>query len=1039
MSDGTTSADLTPSFTWDLPYDYDTTFVVTLEAFNDIGCGSSVSQTLDIVFPATPQFSVVQDPSCQGDSIQVINATLGDVTTYTWDFGDPASGLENTSNDIDAYHVYYENGSYDICLTAENSAGCETTVCQPDLVNIINPVTEFTFDATINNCLFGVQFANTTAGNIECSEWSFGDGQFGEGINVFHTYPIGFFDLELVVCNEFGCTDTVLVEDIFEYGNVIGPFTQILDTVTCAPFTVELDAFNLADVSFDYFWEFGDGFGDPVGNTSTIHIYDTPGTYCPSLIMTDANGCPVLIECENPIEVEEFTMDASLLSPICTGDSLLFTLDGATTYTWTDDTYVYTEIDEEFWLSPPTSQDLEVTGYYADCQATEVLSVEVNQLPAVTLAMDAGICNEQDVFDLYGGLPDDNPGVYTINDDEMGSFDPSDIPGVYEITYSYTDVNGCINSDTADFEIYALPVVALASFDPLCADEPVQTVEGGSPLLGTYTLDNVDITEFDPATGWGDYDITYTFTDANGCVNFDTQTQEVNPLPEPAFDLVSPCVNEAIAVTNVSTIADGSITGANWDFGPLGTSTDYQLDPLDTWDTGILTFSVELESDAGCINSLTQDFEIFEAPLAAFSVEDACAGTEFSLLDQTTITDGVLTSWTWDMDIIGTYDQQNWIQNIDDWGVYSIELLVETEEGCADSITIELNVYPNPVADFDFDDDCANADIAFNNTSTLENGDIDTYEWSYGDGNLATSANGENVYEQYGFYNTELIVVSDFGCSDTVVQQVEIYPAPTPDFAVGETEFCAGGFLSLTDLSTIPEPYQIISWDWNFGNNSTSGETIDYEILEAGTYDLELVLTSSNGCTADTVISDFITIWPVPIANFDFDANNAAFGDPSLQFEDTSFGANGWLYDFGDGIQSLDTDPDHTYLDYGEYDVTLTVINEFGCLDSIMQTVFVEASMNVYVPNAFTPDGDGINDVFFPEWSGFEMSEYTFQIWNRWGELIFETNDPNAPWVGDVKSGSHFASNDVYTWRLLILPAHEPKTLKLDGSVTLIR
>jgi hypothetical protein len=67
------------------------------------------------------------------------------------------------------------------------------------------------------------------------------------------------------------------------------------------------------------------------------------------------------------------------------------------------------------------------------------------------------------------------------------------------------------------------------------------------------------------------------------------------------------------------------------------------------------------------------------------------------------------------------------------------------------------------------------------------------------------------------------------------------------------------------------------------------------------------------------------------------------------------------------------------------------------------------------------------------------MSEYTFQIWNRWGELIFETTDPNAPWVGDVKSGNHFASNDVYIWRLLILPAHEPKLLELDGSVSLIR
>ncbi len=1039
MSDGSTSTELTPSFTWDLPYNYDTTYVVTLQAYNDIGCGSTVSQTLDLVFPTTPQFSVVQDPSCQGDSIQVINASLGNITSFEWDFGDPASGAENTSSDEDAYHVYYENGSYDICLTTENSVGCQTTVCQPDLVNIINPIAEFTFDASINNCLFGVQFENTTAGNVECSQWSFGDNQFGAGITVFHTYPIGVFDLQLVVCNEFGCTDTVFVEDIFEYSNVIGPFTQILDTVTCAPFTVDLEAFNLTDVSFDYFWDFGDGFGDPVGNTNTTHVYDFPGTYCPSLIMTDANGCPVLIECDNPIEVEEFTMDASLLEPICAGDSLLFTLDGATTYEWLDDSYVYTEVNEEFWLSPPVSQDLEVTGFYADCQATEVLSIEVNQLPLVTLTMDDGICNEQDVFDLSGGLPNDNPGIYTVNDIPEATFDPSNAPGLYEITYAYTDANGCINSDTTAFEIYALPVVALEPFTPLCEDAPVTTIEGGSPLLGTYSLANVDVTEFDPSIGWGDYDITYSFTDANGCVNTATETQEVNPLPEPAFELVSPCVNEAIAVTNVSTIADGSIAGAEWDFGPLGTSSDYQPDPLDTWSTGILTFSVELESDAGCINSLTQDFEIFEAPVAAFSLEDGCAGNEFSLLDQTTIGDGVLTSWTWDMENIGTYDQQNWTQVLDDWGVYSIELLVETAEGCVDSITVDLNVYPNPTADFEFDNDCANALIPFTNTSTLPSGAIDSYEWTFGDGNSATSANGENDYDQYGFYEVELILLSDQGCADTLTQEIEIFPAPTPDFAISDTAFCAGGTISLTDLSTIPDPYQIISWEWNFGNNSANGETVDLEVLESGTFDLELVLTSSNGCTADTVVTDYLTIWPVPVADFNFDANNAAFGDPSIQFEDTSIGADGWLYNFGDGVQALEPDPLHNFIDYGEYDVSLVVVNEFGCLDSIHQTVFVDATMLVYVPNAFTPDGDGINDVFFPQWSGFEMSEFTFQIWNRWGELIFETNDPNAPWVGDVKSGSHYASNDVYTWRLLILPAHEPKTLEFYGSVTLIR
>ncbi|MCB0760064.1 MAG: PKD domain-containing protein [Flavobacteriales bacterium] len=1040
FGDGTTSTDLNPTYTFNEPYPYDTTFTVTLEAYNDIGCGSTVTQDLEIVFPAVANFEVAQNPSCQGDTIHLINQSVGNVVQYSWDFGDPLSGPLNTSNEIDASHIYNENGDYEICLTVENAVGCISTYCSSDAVSIVNPVATFDFDANINNCLFGVQFDNTTAGAIECSEWSFGDGQFGSGISVFHTYPIGVFDLELVVCNEFGCYDTLVVEDIFQYGNVIGPFTQILDTATCAPFTLDLEAFNTADVSFDYFWDFGDGFGDPQGNTTTTHIYDIPGTYCPSLIMTDANGCPVLIECETPVEVDEFTFTTSIPEPICYGDSAHFTIDGGTSYSWLDNSYVFEVSQEEFWLSPPATQDFEITGYYADCEATEVVSVIVNTLPTVTLDMEAGTCEEQPVFDLSGGLPNDNPGYYTVEDVQTATFDPGQDPGIYEIVYFYTDINGCINSDTSQFEVFGLPGVTLSPFEPMCADEPVLDLSGGSPLGGTYEYEGNAITQFDPATGWGAYAITYTFTDANGCVNNDAQDLEINPVPEPSFDLVNPCVNENLEVINTSTVADGNITGADWDFDGLGTSDLFQPDPITAGGSGVYSFSLEITTDAGCTATLIQDFEVFQAPVVAFSLDNACAGSVFVFDDQTTIDAGDLVSWSWEVTGQDNQTDPNWETELDQWGIYDVSLTVVSDQGCEETLTQQLEVYAVPVAGFSFEDICAGNDVDFTNTTTLESGAVEGYQWDYGNSQMGNALNGSSTYSEFGLYTISLIATSDQGCADTSLQILEVFANPEVDFVTANELFCAGGELEAVSISTIAEPYQLVGWTWQLSNGAiTEGSNVIIPVNEAGTFDLTLTVWSANGCSSALTQPEVVTVWPNPMANFTYDAENAAFGDPTIQFEDESIGAIGWQYDFGDGTEAFESDPVHEYANYGEYDVLLLVANEFGCIDTVLKTVSVDASLLIYVPNAFTPDYDGLNDEFIPQWSGFEMQEYTFQIWNRWGDLVFETHDPEMPWIGDVHGGAYFAPNDVYTWRLIVLPGHLPDLVELKGSVTLVR
>lgn len=1039
FSDGTIVTDQTPQHTFLAPYDYQLT--ATFEALDDEGCTSVITQEIDLVPPAFPDFTIVTDPSCQGDLIDVTNDSWGDIAGYSWDFGDPAAGASNYSTEENPSFSYENNGSFEICLTVENSAGCETTSCQPNGVNIINPIADFTYDVSINNCLFGVQFENTTGGTVNCSEWFFGDDQFGAGMSVFHTYPIGVYDLELVVCNEFGCYDTIVAPDIFDYANVIGPFSASLDTVSCAPMTVDLSAWNIDDDTFTYFWDFNDGFGDPNGVTVTQHVYETPGVYCPSLIMTDSNGCPVLIECENPIVVEEFVFATTALEEICFGETFTFEVEGATTYEWLDETYVTQLDDETFELDPDVTTDFLITGYFADCVSEQPFTLTVNQLPIVDLAFLDEICFNEPVLPLSGGSPNDIPGVYYIDGVEATDFDPSSPAETsYSILYEYTDANGCLNSATQDIYINSLPDVQLAAYNPFCANDAVYPLDGGTPVGGQFQIDGTDATDFDPAVGNGTYAVDYIFTDANGCSESDSETIEVNPIPELIFDVLDPCVTDLLVVTNGSTIEEGSIDNVSWDFGPLGTSDLFNPLPIDITDAGNYDITLEATSDLGCVTTMTQAFDVFDTPIADFSFENDCVGGVFDVSDASNIETGNISTWEWEIDGLGSYDGQNISQQIDTWGSYEIQLTITSDNGCVDVVTNTLEVYPNPVVNFMIDEACEQSEAFFINQTSIPATSISSYSWTFGDGATSGDSDPVNVYDEYGSYDVTLTATSEFGCVGLSSETIQVYPLPIADFELDIDGFCAGGEINLSDLSTVVDPSMITQWQWAINGQSVGfTQGLNYTLEQPGLYDISLAVITNNGCISDTTINDAVNVWPFPDANFSADLLDTDLLNTTMVFEDQSIGATDWSYDFGDGTFEVGQNAIHGYDSYGNYDVWLYVANEFGCSDAIMQTIEISPQMLVYVPNAFTPDNDGRNDVFFPEITGFDIEQYNFQIWNRWGELIFETDQIDQPWTGDVRGGEHYAPYGVYVWKILLQNSYTFEIEEISGHVTLIR
>lgn len=1041
FSDSTTSNDITAYHTFNAPFD--SILFASVTAIDIEGCTSVFSQVIDLVLPPIPSFNVLANPSCQNEEVQLVNTSTGDIVSFEWDFGDPNSGADNTSDLDSPTHVYQENGDFDICLTVENSVGCQITECQEDVVSIINPIAELTMDPSINNCLYGVQFENTTAGNVVCSEWDFGDGQTGIGINVFHTFSIGVYDLELVVCNEFGCYDTLAMSDILNYGNVIGPFSTVLDSANCAPFSFELQAFNTNDSSFEYFWDYGDGNGDPNGsNTITNSEYIEAGEYCPSLIMTDANGCPVLIGCEEPIIVEEFELESSFVDDICFGDSLLFTIDGAVTYSWLDETFVNEVDDETFWLSPDVSTDFSINGYYSDCVTSENFTLTVNELPTVTLDIVDEICHQEEAFDLYGGLPNTNIGVYFIEGLESTSFDPSmDAETGYTVLYEYTDENTCVNTDSSEIYIHPLPDVNLSNVNGLCENDDILVFESGTPEGGQYFLDGVENSELDPSSIYGNFDLLYSFTDMNTCTSEDSITLNISPLPILDYGIDDVCLDDELVIENNSTIPVGSVNDVLWDFGVLGQSFDFQPNPLILNEIGEFEVTLELTSDSMCFASLTQVFDIYPTPLAGITLENDCAGNEFLFMDSTSIEAGSIAVWTWEIEDFGEFDGQSTSFTIDEYGYYDVQLIVESDEGCVDSSSVVLQVYPNPVVDFSFDNSCVNSTTNFVNESSLPSTNFDSFTWNVGNGSGDVISNNlDYVYTNPGQYYVSLSAISEFGCETSFTDSIMIYPTPVVDYNLSELAFCQFGEVIFSDSSSIENPYEIVEWEWVLNGDLVSTQSsFTYQAEEEGVFDMTLTVYSDEGCSSELEIQNVFEVWPSPEAAFEYYPESGEITLTEIEFTDLSDGAISWYYNFGDGSESNEQNPMYDFGDFGTYLITLFVDNEFGCTDSTSHELILNPSIQIYVPNAFTPDNDGINEVFKPVMYGFEVEEYAFQIWNRWGEMIFESNDPDQGWIGNSENGDHYVQNDVYVWKLIVKPQHNPEVKELNGWVTIVK
>ena len=268
---------------------------------------------------------------------------------------------------------------------------------------------------------------------------------------------------------------------------------------------------------------------------------------------------------------------------------------------------------------------------------------------------------------------------------------------------------------------------------------------------------------------------------------------------------------------------------------------------------------------------------------------------------------------------------------------------------------------------------------------------------------------------EYPTQSTQYVIAATNGCGESIYDTLNIIVNPLPNISIGlsSDDICPGESVIFSNLGT-NDPSWIYAWNFGDGNFSDQMSPI-HTYPSGGVYPISLSVTDNNGCTATLSDNDTVNVNFQVIANFDASTFFGSMMEPEIDFYNQSINGTSFAWNFGDGDTSSLVNPSHEYETAGNYEVTLYAMNPAGCDDSITMIVFMDAAFELYVPNAFTPDYDNFNEAFFPKGFGISDEWYKFRIFNRWGDLVFETRELFGAWNGRMNNGD-LAQDGTYTW-----------------------
>ncbi len=421
-----------------------------------------------------------------------------------------------------------------------------------------------------------------------------------------------------------------------------------------------------------------------------------------------------------------------------------------------------------------------------------------------------------------------------------------------------------------------------------------------------------------------------------------------------------PCKNKVTPVTPItansnlttSTLCSGSpivfngpsnssgipISSYKWDLGNGSTSTLQNVSTTYT-EPGNYKTKLVVKTAEGCLDSISQDLNINQSPIANFTSEF------FPIIDSTKFTNisvnvGSSPTYEWNFGDQKTSNDENPLHHYNAGGTYGVTLKVRTTQGCISnfSTSVELS---KPTANFtNSSNACVNAAINFINTSVFANGSITDWQWNFGDSTSSSIQNPNHTFSKPGTYQVTLNVTSNQGSKGNVTKTIVINNKPTVDFISNSISGCSPFPVSFSDQSVADDGSEYL---WDFGDFKLSTEKDPTHTFVANrSYTIKEIITTKGGCKDSLIKSSYITVLNVPVAEF---TNTTACSNSIVNFSDKSTvlasKITSWFWDFGDGNTSNTQNPTHVYTKIGNYKLTLTSTSSIGCSNTISKDLTI--------------------------------------------------------------------------------------------------
>lgn len=489
----------------------------------------------------------------------------------------------------------------------------------------------------------------------------------------------------------------------------------------------------------------------------------------------------------------------------------------------------------------------------------------------------------------------------------------------------------------AETDCDTVPQVSLATADTiyLCTTDTI-VLDAENPGM-FYEWSTAETTQKIQVAAEAIYHVRVT--NANGCVGFDTVTVLEKPYPVVDFNRTFECQGDTSYFVNTSTIAADTMTYF-WDFGDLNIESDTSVEtnPAYVFDTtGLYTVTLIGLSDFECADTVSKSYIVHPNPIADFTKLDVCQDSIVSFSNASVIETGAMT-YLWDFGVAALADDTSDLEDPQyvyaATNSYTVRLIATSNANCKDTIDKIVEIYPQPSVDFDLVNACADSTIQLSNASVISSGSVD-FSWSFGDGTSSNDSVIVKSYDDFGDYTVTLRVISDYGCTDSLSQNVSVHSNPVPAF--NTVAGCLNDAVLFTNSSSNLDGVNT-SFEWQFGDGSVSNVTAPSKLYSAaGDYSVILTTSSDSGCTSS--IAQSIEVFPVPTASFSATPQCEGTATSFINNSTISSGSISYSWNFGDGGTSTFVSPNHTYITSGNYSVQLIASTSKSCVDTVIQTV----------------------------------------------------------------------------------------------------